>query len=227
MKLGRRLKRLEAMVTSYYDHIWDCCCDHGLLGAALLSRRAASCVHFVDVVPALMQTLETRLQHFFPEQPARWQTHCIDAADLPLQHYSGTQLVIIAGIGGDFTRRMLSAICQANPALDCDFLLCPVHQQYDLRQQLMAMNFGLKSELLLEENRRCYELLLVSTRGDSRHPVSATGQQIWQADNAAQLKTVQRYHHKTLSHYQRMQQGGAKVQHIMDAYRAVYSPSSD
>jgi len=51
------------MVTSQYEHIWDCCCDHGLLGYALLSRLNAMnipCnIHFIDIVPPLMAELES------------------------------------------------------------------------------------------------------------------------------------------------------------------------
>jgi len=52
------------MVKSQYDH---CCCDHGLLGAALLAQQAAPHIHFVDVVPELMQQLENKLTRFFPK----------------------------------------------------------------------------------------------------------------------------------------------------------------
>ncbi|HSC68256.1 MAG TPA: SAM-dependent methyltransferase, partial [Cellvibrio sp.] len=57
LKLGKRLQQIELMVTANYDHIWDCCCDHGLLGAALLARKAAPHIHFVDIVPELMRKL--------------------------------------------------------------------------------------------------------------------------------------------------------------------------
>jgi hypothetical protein len=57
LKLGKRLKQIESMVTSDYTHICDCCCDNGLLGAALVSRHAAPHIHFVDVVPELMREL--------------------------------------------------------------------------------------------------------------------------------------------------------------------------
>lgn len=58
------------MVTSEYTHIWDCCCDHGLLGAALLSRQAGSYIHFVDIVPELMSELKNKLQRFHPKELA-------------------------------------------------------------------------------------------------------------------------------------------------------------
>ncbi|QSA20815.1 SAM-dependent methyltransferase, partial [Vibrio furnissii] len=38
MKLSKRLQTIEKLVTQHYDHIWDCCCDHGFLGMTLLQR---------------------------------------------------------------------------------------------------------------------------------------------------------------------------------------------
>lgn len=64
LKLNKRLKQIEQMVTSDYTHIWDCCCDHGFLGAALLSRQAAMNIHFVDIVPELMDKLEKNCTNF-------------------------------------------------------------------------------------------------------------------------------------------------------------------
>ncbi|MFP2767877.1 tRNA (adenine(22)-N(1))-methyltransferase [Oceanisphaera sp. KMM 10153] len=234
MKIGKRLQNIEAMVEPGYTHIWDCCCDHGLLGAALLSRRAAPVIHFVDIVPSLMDELETRLRQFYPAMAPQappsaslstWQLHCIDVATLPLSLHDGKQLVIIAGVGGDLMVKLVSAIHKANPDADIDFLLCPVHHQYTLRQQLIRLNFHLQQERLLEENRRFYELLLVSTRANThqrRTRVSAVGKQLWQARSPEQADTASRYLNQTLGHYQRMQQGQhAEVFHIIEAYQAI------
>ena len=65
LKLSKRLTHIDHMVTSDYTHIWDCCCDHGFLGASLLSRQAAPNIHFVDIVPELMTKIESKLQQFY------------------------------------------------------------------------------------------------------------------------------------------------------------------
>ena len=39
LKLGNRLRQLERMIDQRYSQIWDCCCDHGLLGMSLLQRH--------------------------------------------------------------------------------------------------------------------------------------------------------------------------------------------
>ncbi|ANG65272.1 hypothetical protein A8C75_13565 [Marinobacterium aestuarii] len=244
MTLGKRLAQIDAMVTADYAHIWDCCCDHGLLGAKLLSRHAASCIHFVDRVPALMHALEAKLQHFYPlelpqpgsqsgpepsppsQQPLpHWQVHCIDVAALPLQQHPGKHLVIIAGVGGDLMMQLVATIHKKHPAADIDFLLCPVQHQFALREQLIQLNFGLRTEALVEEKQRFYEVLLVCThavRTQDCTNISAVGEQIWQSSGGAQTKTAFGYLEKTIRHYQRIQRGNAvDVQPIIQAYQAV------
>jgi tRNA (adenine22-N1)-methyltransferase len=245
--LGKRLARIDAMVRSDYAHIWDCCCDHGLLGASLLSRQIAPCIHFVDRVPDLMHELEAKLQRFFPLEIPHpgpgsstpsphalpyWQVHCLDVAALPLQQYCGKHLVIIAGVGGDLVMQLIAAIHKNHPAADIDFLLCPVHHQFALRQQLIQLNFGLREEALVEEKQRFYEVLLVCTHAAGSQDcakISAIGEGIWQSSSSAQTETASDYLEKTISHYQRIQRGNAvDVQHIIQAYQAVtIGPSTD
>lgn len=225
MKLSKRLTQIESMVTEPYQHIWDCCCDHGLLGAALLSRSAAPYIHFVDRVPELMHTLESRLNQFHPKNAvpkSQWQLHCIDVSALPLQEFNGKHLIIIAGVGGDLMGEFINAIYEKNPGLTIDFLLCPIHHQFTLRQQLIQHDFSLKTESLLIDNQRFYEILLVSTNHHPHKKLHPTGSDIWQSDCAEQAKTVAGYLQKTIAHYQRMQLNQhTDVKHILIAYKAV------
>jgi len=225
LKLSKRLKHIESMVTSDYTYIWDCCCDHGLLGTALLSRLAAPYIHFVDIVPDLMNELENKLQRFYPNSPSKWQIHCLDVAALPIEQYEGKNLVIIAGVGGDLTTQFVNAIHQSHSTTNIDFLLCPVHHQFTLRQQLIQLDFSLKNEVLVEENQRFYEILLVSSPGntdDKQTKISPVGELIWQANTTEQSRITMNYLSKTLEHYQRKQwSNNADIQHIIDAYRSV------
>jgi tRNA (adenine22-N1)-methyltransferase len=213
------------MVPPGYTHIWDCCCDHGLLGAALLSDQAAPHIHFVDVLPSLINQLNEKLQRFYPVTSNNWYTHCLDTAALPLEQYPGKHLIIIAGVGGDLITRFIQEIHRTHPGAQLDFLLCPVHQEYHLRQQLIALNFSLKEEVLVSENQRFYEVLLVSAEQKEIaewHKISPVGDKIWHADTPAQESIARSYLHKTLKHYQNSQKGNAaKVQTVIDAYRAV------
>ncbi|HCS64047.1 MAG TPA: SAM-dependent methyltransferase [Cellvibrio sp.] len=228
IKLGKRLQQIESMVNEPYDHIWDCCCDHGLLGAALLSRQAAAHIHFVDIVPELMCELENKLKQFYPRIPesnSQWQLHCMDVATLPLTEFGGKHLVIIAGVGGDLMSELVKAIYQKNPLVDIDFLLCPVHHQFTLRQQLIQLDFSLKTETLMIENQRFYEILLVSTDNNLHAKIDPIGSLIWQSKTSEQAKIATDYLKKTLAHYHRMQLSRhADVQHIIDAYSNLRSP---
>ncbi|MGF1692530.1 tRNA (adenine(22)-N(1))-methyltransferase [Photobacterium kagoshimensis] len=226
MKLSKRLRKIEQMVTSDYSHIWDCCCDHGFLGAALLSRQAANNIHFVDIVPDLMSELASKLQRFYSDSASNWYTHCLDVAELPLQQHEGKQLIIIAGVGGDLMIQFIEALHRkhalASNNSNIDFLLCPVHHQFALRQKLIELNFSLKDEALVEDNQRFYETILVSSKPDESAPISFVGDKIWQSDSDKQANINQKYLIKTLNHYQRIQQGNTTdVSHIIDAYRAI------
>ena len=221
LKLSKRLQQIEQMVTADYTHIWDCCCDHGFLGASLLSRQAAQNIHFVDIVPELITSVESKLQQFYQHSPATWQTHCLDVAKLPLQQYQGKHLIIIAGVGGDLMSQFINDIHRKNPQLNIDFLLCPVNQQYTVRQKLIALKFSLKNERLVEDKNRYYEVMLVSSTIDINSPISAVGHDIWHSVNVTQARAVKQYLEKTLDHYRRIQQGCTEnVDDIINAYRS-------
>ncbi|MBR9728982.1 tRNA (adenine(22)-N(1))-methyltransferase [Shewanella intestini] len=236
MKLSKRLQKILSMTPRGYQHIWDCCCDHGLLGSALIDHQVAPHIHFVDIVPTLMASVNAKLQQFHPS--ANWSTHCIDTAALPLARFErntsqcdtktqAQQLVIIAGVGADLMLSFIKAIAQLHPKICIDFLLCPVNNSFSLRQTIIELDCRLYQEALIEENGRFYELLLISLhRGNLHNPssvnlidVSAVGENMWQQTST---EVATRYLAKTLLHYQRLQQGKRNnVSKIIDAYRAI------
>lgn len=222
MKLGKRLQQIEQMVnTNNYSHIWDCCCDHGFLGANLLNHDAQTTVHFVDIVPDLIDQLTAKLQRFDSSATARWQTHCLDVEALPLKQYEGKQLIIIAGVGGDLVQQFVSELYRQHPELNLEFLLCPVHHHFALRQTLIELNFSLIDEKLVEENRRFYEVIHVSTTSGYK-PISPVGDTLWHSNSAANQDIAERYLAKTLAHYRRIQQGNSvDVTDIINAYQAI------
>lgn len=190
------------MIINQYDHIWDCCCDHGQLGIKLLARQAASKIHFVDVVAPLMTELETKLQRFFNINPDHnnWQVYCLDVAQLPLENtcQNSKQLIIIAGVGGDLLVELVNNIISNHPEHNLEFLLCPVHHHYKVRTSLSELGFGLIDETLIRENNRFYEILYVSKSANNAiHPV---GSSMWDFTR----KDDTDYLNKTIKHYQRM-----------------------
>ncbi|WGY44932.1 MULTISPECIES: tRNA (adenine(22)-N(1))-methyltransferase TrmK [unclassified Vibrio] len=225
MKLSKRLKRLESQVHHHYDHIWDCCCDHGLLGAALLERQAGGQIHFVDIVPDLMTSLQQRLTTYFGQEwPCQWQTYCMDVARIPVADMPGSHLVIIAGVGGDLMSDLIAAICSANPNTPLEFLLCPVHHTYTLREQLRHLKCHVIKETLVEDNQRFYEILHLTTHHQHGNQplVSLTGDSLWRTECESSRQLAHRYQQKLLTHYGRMQQSNPqKVAPILTAYQSV------
>jgi len=228
MKLGKRLSAIENLVTDQYTQIWDCCCDHGLLGASLLARQAAQVVHFVDILPELMNEVERKLQQFHPKKintasASVWEVHCQDVATLTIPKQTGKHLIIIAGIGGDLMADLIAAINQKNSDVEIDYLLCPVHHQFTLRETLIDLGFALIEEQLVKENKRFYELLLVANKPPlSSNTITPVGERIWTTTSPEQKQIAADYLAKTISHYQRsMLNSSQEIEPIINAYQAI------
>jgi len=239
MKTGIRLTQIDKMITSHYQEIWDCCCDHGLLGLTLLKRKAADVVHFVDVVEPLMVKLESTLQQFFSDDNYRnkWQVHCLDVAKLPVTSIA-TKLVIIAGVGGELLIELMTEIINKTQTFhtgkqgtELEFILCPVHYQYKVRQSLIELNCHLINECLVSENNRFYEIIHVSVMIDNKtrstakesvnkdiERISPVGSLMWDLSH----KMHQQYLTKTIKHYQRMSNNPEMdVVEIIAAYQTL------
>lgn len=219
MKISKRIKHIEQHIQRHYQHIWDCCCDHGFLGGLLLESNRAPHIHFVDIVPSIMSQLERQLEQYYPHTSSadrQWHIHCQDVATINLNQYKqDAHLVVIAGIGGELAAHLVKHINQANPEMNIEFLLCPVNHTFKLRHALIEANLGLNSELLIEENRRFYEIIHVSARAQT--PISPVGSALWQSSN----DTHHRYLTKLLKHYQKSSQQSQSDRHAFLAYHAL------
>ena len=220
---SQRLQQIDNMITQQYDHIWDCCCDHGLLGYLLLRRDATRTVHFVDVVEPLVAEVQAKLQRFFtvgfPEYA--WQVHCTDVAKLQVSSAAlaapdSKHLMVIAGVGGDLLIELVRALVKANPEQNMEFLLCPVLHNYKVREALVKMGFGLINEHLVSENNRFYEIMHVAIGVEQ--PISLTGSLMWDLSR----RDDQTYLVRTIDHYQRMSKNSARdVQQVLADYQAL------
>ena len=221
MKTGYRIQQLDQFVNEDYDHIWDCCCDHGLLGMLLLKRNAAEVVHFVDIVPSLISDLEIKLNQHFPQSETKgnWLTYCMDVAQLNLETHQPLEsrsLIIIAGVGGDRVIEILGGILSRYPKHHFEFLLSPVHHNFKLRSALINWKFGLVKEKLIWENNRYYELIHISSK--SKKPLTQTGSSMWDFDNKHHLEYLRR----TVRHFQQKAKDPKnKISHILNAYLAL------
>ena len=227
MKINKRLLSLSEMVDGHYDLVWDCCCDHGLLGIKILTNNVIKEVNFVDVVPDIITQLHDKLTtygHHLPRD-AKWQTRCEDVGQLQLldrykaNQFQANQLVIISGVGGELIAEVLTHLMSRYAGLNIDFLLCPVHHTYKLRSTLIQLNFKLKQEQLVIENKRGYELMLINQiQGVD---LTLTGSQLWLPQDEQK-----QYLAKLITHYQRIVSANVDaeplVQSALSDYQALY-----
>lgn len=214
MKLSTRLTALgQSIPDNTYQHIWDCCCDHGYLGQQLIIEHPQSKIHFVDVMPHLIEEVEKRLINV-PDD--NWLTHCEDAAKITLET-AQNNLVIIAGVGGDLLIEMVESIYTRHVSLfennRLDFLLCPVRQLHKVRQGLNDLNLGLVTEKIIQDNHQFYELIQVSNQ--SNKPVSMVGSEMWDLSN----KEHATYRNTMIQHYEKQPNAQAKI--LLKQYKGI------
>jgi tRNA (adenine22-N1)-methyltransferase len=223
IKMSRRLQKIDAMISQSYQHIWDCCCDHGLLGLSLLQRQAADTIHFVDIVPGILKTLEDDLKTYYgqAQNKSGWAVHCTDVINLPLAKVSKApdgdkHLIIIAGVGGELTIELMKAILSTFSNYPLEFILCPVHHNYKVREFLISRQLGLIAESLVIENKRGYEILHVAL--NASEPISRVGSTMWDFAEQEHIHYLQ----QTIGHYQRIAQNpNQDVQQIITQYQQL------
>lgn len=184
---SKRLQLMADMVHGDYSHIWDCCCDHGLLGFEIMKRQSSK-VHFVDCEKRLTDALQLRLETYCPEL-SQWQVHCEDVCQMALPEES-KQLVIIAGVGGDTCIQMVQSILERHPEHRLDFMLCPVRQLELVRFSLASSAVGLLSDTFVEERGRYYEVLYL--RQNHSRPLGVIAQDLWQPQNSLQRRYIEK-----------------------------------
>lgn len=241
-QLGPRLGALydwvaQAQITSTYDNLWDCCCDHGYLGIQLLANQLAPQIHFVDQASHLIDALHPRLATY---GLSGYHALGADASELRFAAQQ-SHLIIIAGVGGEHTVDIVRAIVANHPQQSLDFMFCPTTTQFDLREYLAESPFQLLHETLVSEKGREYEVIAVRHTGAtitgatitdttltgttitdapiSGRRVTSTGEH-WDLSDPAH----HRYLSKLITHYRRCTLGSqaTEAQRILDCYLATW-----
>ena len=215
LKAGSRLHQLKRMINPGYDRIWDCCCDHGLLGMSLMQNQYASEVIFVDVVESITAHLTDKLTQNFPRHQYNWQVRCDDVNNLAVPA-DDSQLFIIAGVGPDQTMDFINSLCASAKDTPIDLLTCLVSGNYAVRKALIHQGYKLNSEQLIFDNNRFYEAIYVSKSGDKT--LQDVGSDMWQWDNPVHRDYFQR----VTTHYeQKAKNDPVRFQPIVKRYRML------
>lgn len=197
--LSKRLSAIDDAVANNFDHVWDCCCDHGYLGRHLLARAAAPNIHFVDIVPNIIDQLERHLAGTSTTS-SQYHIYCQDVAKLPLDNFDtdDKHLIIIAGVGGDLTLQIVEQLVDNNPDQELEFILCPLRQQFVLRNQLANRGLKLIDELLVKDDKLFYEIIHLTT--GQGEPIEGVGSKLWCNPNQWHVQHLQ----IVLAHFKRM-----------------------
>jgi len=215
IKLGNRLRQLERMIDQRYSLIWDCCCDHGLLGMSLLQSDAAAKVIFVDILAKQMALLESKLSQYFSSDEFDWEIICKDLKEVKVPD-DNSQLFIIAGVGGDKTIEFINNLCNSSSLPNFDLLVCSVHGNYQVRQTLASQGFHLINEQIVMENNRHYEIIYVSLK--AKQPISKVGSSMWDWSNPEHIN----YWKKTIAHYGlKAKTDSVRYQSILEDYEKL------
>lgn len=210
-----RLSQLADIIQRPYSTIWDCCCDHGLLGMSLLKDRYADQVIFVDVLENMMTGLAERLDQDFPQDQYRWQVRCDDIKNIEVPNQEA-QLFIIAGVGPHQSIEFIDSLCASAPDTQFDLLICSVHGSYSVREALINQGYHLKDERIIYDKNRFYEAIYVSKTTDKA--LIATGSQMWNWANPVH----QDYWHRTVGHYrQKAKNDPVQFQPVVKRYELL------
>jgi tRNA (adenine22-N1)-methyltransferase len=185
-RIGPRLNTIFELVKKLqqkqpYPLIWDCCCDHGYLGIKILREQLCEKLIFVDQLPHIIQQLTKRLE---PYSTGKHELIVADAGDLKFNS-NMRHLVILAGVGGETSVEIIRKIEAHHPDAEIDYVFCPSASHNELREYLVAEDYGLVFEDLVYEKKRYYEILFVQKNTRSAQlPRLTLSCELWDDNNA-------------------------------------------
>lgn len=165
-----RIKAIQKLVPSSVEMVVDICCDHGQIGEVFIGSKQ---VTFVDQVPNIMSNLENRLKATYI--PSEFRVITSDARQFDYKNNVSTCFVI-CGIGGDLGIEILKKILPIMK--ETDSCIIGVHKNtLKLRDFLINKDLKLREEVLVKENGKFYELILIDKT--STRSISNVGSEIW------------------------------------------------
>lgn len=158
LNLSKRLKTVLQLVGEEYDLYYDICCDHGHLGQQLLFNQKK--VTFIDQIKNITESLSIRLKA--TDIPSvKYKVITQDIRICKIQNSDAKAIRIIIGVGGELIIKAL----ELNNDYQGDYLLCAHQNPQKLRKFLISNDFKLKKQLLIQDNKKFYDFVLVNKTG--------------------------------------------------------------
>ncbi len=201
---------LSQLVPNHCDYIYDICCDHGQIGMSLLPHHF---VHFIDQIPSITEELIKRL--IATDIPIR-DKYKVSTESATKSQYISTNntCYILAGIGGVLACEIISRIDEVYQ--DGDYILVSVHKNViQVRNHLNNLGYRLTQELLVKDNDKYYEILLVSKIGADN--ITEIGSLMWQKADKLHME----YLLMQIDYYALKSKYDQKYQKYIEQYQSI------
>lgn len=186
-KLSKRLSTIVSLAESSGMTFYDICCDHGLIGLSIIVSKKAKKVIFNDQVNLICKELEEKIGAYITK--VEHSIICTDARLLQLEK-TNKKFIAIAGIGGDLLINIVKNLMDQVDENDI-FLLSPHTKVHKVRKFLIENNFISTKEVLIEENDKFYEVLLVK-KSDITN-IELIGDLLWHENIDTSIKCLNEY----------------------------------
>lgn len=135
MKISNRIKQF----LNFYEgqeHIYDLCCDHGLIGRSLAQKALAAntlkSITFNDLVPAIVNKLK-HIDSDIPKELIFYQTS--PAQDIIIEKQNN--LIIIAGIGGKLMAEIVENLALKGIDKSTTIVVSPHNNYFYFRNRIL------------------------------------------------------------------------------------------
>ena len=212
-KLGKRLKHIFDLIGDEYEECWDTCCDHGMLGLALLEYKKVKKVYFVDRVTSIIKNLDRKLKSISELEPDSYDVCLLDAKNIKIT--STKNIICICGVGGNVAIDIIEGLSTNNNLNDYDILVSVNYHIYELRNYLSINSFKSVKEYFFYDGRWPYEVLIVSkNRGDILDDV---GVELFKNETEDNKK----YINSKIEHYKKKSLSDNKYFEICNKYKNI------
>ncbi|MBD64715.1 MAG: hypothetical protein CME62_05885 [Halobacteriovoraceae bacterium] len=169
VKASTRLNRISKLSTQkQYQHIYDLCCDHGLLGLLLHEAHPQAHIHFIDIKKHIINELEQKLDK--SKFDFNFTLKARDICGLDIFDHS---LVCLAGVGANLIIKFLEKSMNLNQQFD--LIICCNQHIHKLRKFLFDHQFKVYCEEVLLCQNQFYEIISLGPHADKEISLISSG----------------------------------------------------
>lgn len=212
MSISKRIETIASLVSSEHEHVYDLCCDHGLIGLEVLKNSELKVI-FVDIIDDIMKRLELKLK----------------ATDIPSERYNiltsnatktsfeknGT--FIIAGVGGELAIKIIQNIL--DQVQEFEIIISANNNLIKLKEFLIKNNLLMAEEVLIKDNRQFYEILKITNT--AKDEITHIGTKMWQKPQKYHFEYIE----QQISYYKKSAKYSTYSNKLLSSYESLKANS--